>query len=91
LAIFSSSGSEACDVALSIFSEFGPFITLEGAYHGLTGQYLKKISLDEFKYKSKFIASFPMDKSSFGKLKELAEKGAKSIIIEIIQVESGIR
>jgi acetylornithine/succinyldiaminopimelate/putrescine aminotransferase len=90
-AIFSSSGSEACDVALSILSEFGPVITLEGAYHGLCGQYLNKSSLDEFKYKSKFIAPFPTDKSSFGKLKELVEKGAKSIIIEIIQVEGGIR
>jgi acetylornithine/N-succinyldiaminopimelate aminotransferase len=90
-AVFSSSGSEACDVALSILSELGPVVTFDGAYHGLSGQYLTKGTLDECKYGKKYTAPFPTERGSLAALRNLVEKGAKSIIIEIMQVEGGIR
>jgi acetylornithine/N-succinyldiaminopimelate aminotransferase len=89
--IFSSSGSEACDLALTVLSEFGPVIILQGAYHGLCGQYLIKDQFDELKYQNQFNTSFPYTHDNFGDIEHLINKGAKSIILEVIQVESGIR
>ncbi|MEM4066181.1 MAG: aminotransferase class III-fold pyridoxal phosphate-dependent enzyme, partial [Candidatus Micrarchaeaceae archaeon] len=90
-AVYSSSGSEACDIALSILSDLGPVITLNEGYHGLTGQYLKKSKYDELEYGKKFILSFPNNKGVLEELNELVSHGAKSIIIEELQVEAGIR
>ena len=90
-AIFSSSGSEACDISLSILSEFGPVITIQNSYHGLCGQFLIKNQFDKLKYKENFVIPFPYSSEVLNDIRELVKKGAKSIIIEVIQVEGGIR
>jgi acetylornithine/succinyldiaminopimelate/putrescine aminotransferase len=90
-AIFSSSGSEACDIALSILSDFGPVITIQGAYHGLSGQYVLKEQFDMLKYHENFVIPFPYNREILEYIKDLVAKGAKSIIIEVMQVEGGIR
>lgn len=90
-AVYSSSGSEACDVALSILSHFGPVITLKGGYQGLSGQYLKKGKYDRLEYGREFNLSFPDTGAVLEELRHLVNQGAKSIIIEELQVEAGVR
>jgi acetylornithine/succinyldiaminopimelate/putrescine aminotransferase len=90
-AVFSSSGSEACDVGLSILSDFGPVITLKGGYQGLSGQFLKKDEYDKLKYGSKFSLPFPKNRGAINELRSLINRGAKSIILEELQVEAGVK
>lgn len=90
-AVFSSSGSESCDIALTALSELGPVITLEGSYHGLTGQFVYKKEVDKIKFGSSFEAPFPLSPDALEKIEYLVKKGARSIILEVLQVEGGIR
>lgn len=89
--IYTSSGSEACDVALSILSEFGPVITVEGGYPGNTGQFLRKSEMDLLLYKNSFEIPFPKTDKVMENVEKCVKNGAKSIFIEPLQVEGGIR
>ncbi len=89
--IYSSSGSEACDIAFSVLSEFGPIITLEGGYHGNSGQFFNKAENDRIKYGFYFNLKFPEDDSFLEEIDKCIEKGASSLLIEPLQVEGGIR
>ncbi len=89
--IYSSSGSEACDIAFSIISESGPIITVEGGYHGNSGQFLHKAEYDRIKYGYDFTIKFPKDDSFIEEIDKAIKKGARSLLIEPLQVEGGIR
>ncbi|MEM3907370.1 MAG: hypothetical protein QXZ17_11000 [Nitrososphaerota archaeon] len=86
--VYSSSGSEACDIVLSILSDLGPVITLNGGNHGLSSQYLKKSKYDELEYGKKFILSFLDNKGVFEELNELVSHRGKSIFLEELQNQS---
>lgn len=88
---FSSSGTEACDVALTALSETGPVITLEGSYHGLTGQFINKRKVDRAIHGNEYEIPFPSDRTSMRDVEKCVENGASSIIVEPLQVESGFR
>ncbi|MDA8054749.1 MAG: aminotransferase class III-fold pyridoxal phosphate-dependent enzyme [Thermoplasmatales archaeon] len=90
-AIFSSSGSEACDIALSILSDFGPVVTLKGGYQGLSGQFLNKGEYDRLRYGHGFNLSFPKSRQVIDELEEFVNLGARSILLEELQVEAGVR
>lgn len=89
--VFTSSGSEACDAALSVMSGLGPVVTVEGGYHGNTGQFMRKKETDRLKYGSEFEIPFPHDESVLGEMEALVRKGARSIIVEPVQAEGGFR
>ncbi len=88
--IYSSSGSEACDIALTALSDLGPVITVKGAYHGKSGQYINKNGYDLLKYGREFEIPFPSGNDVMDHIKDLVNAGSASIILEPIQVESGI-
>lgn len=89
--IFSSSGSEACDVALSIMSDFGPVITVEGGYHGNSGEFLRKKRNDTSLYEYNYEIPFPYSESVLESIDAAVARGARSILLEPLQVEGGIR
>ena len=88
--VYSSSGSEACDIALTTLSELGPVITVKGAYHGKSGQYINKNRYDLLKYGREFEIPFPTGNDVMDRIRDLVNAGSTSIIVEPIQVESGI-
>ncbi len=88
--VFSSSGSEAVDIAMSIMSEFGPVITVSGGYFGNSGQFLH-LERDYYsRYNKQFRIEFPVD-SGMDDIEKLIDSGAGGIILEPLQVEGGIR
>ena len=89
--VFSSSGSEACDVAMSVMSELGPVITVEGGYHGNTGQFIRKKEIDRSIYGYDFEIPFPSSDFVLSNIEVLIRRGAKSIMVEPLQVEGGLR
>lgn len=89
--IFSSSGTEACDIALSIMSDFGPIITLEGGYQGNSGQFLRKKKTDLSLYGYNYEIPFPSTNQVLNQIEAAVKKGAKSIMLESLQVEGGLR
>lgn len=88
--VFSSSGSEACDVALTVLSESGPVITLQNAYHGKSGQFVHKREVDLLRYGRAFEIPFPDGEHIMDSISECVNAGASSIIVEALQVESGL-
>jgi len=97
---FTTSGTEACDVALS---RFGPtFVSFEGAYHGLT--YITKIvsngtGIDKENkvihliYPKRTIsddAAIEMNEKILLSAKEDLKIDGSSIILELIQAEGGV-
>lgn len=90
-AVFSSSGSEACDIALSVLSDFGPVMTLEGGYHGNSGQFLNKRSTDLMRHHQSFEIPFPVSGNFVESVERCIDRGARSILMEVLQVEAGIR
>ena len=90
IGVYSSSGSEACDIALTALSELGPVITVKGAYHGKSGQYFNKKLYDSLRYKREFEIPFPAGDEAMDHIGKCVEAGAASLIVEPIQVESGI-
>ncbi|MGC8516061.1 MAG: aminotransferase class III-fold pyridoxal phosphate-dependent enzyme [Thermoplasmata archaeon] len=89
--VFSSSGSEACDVAMSIMSELGPVITVEGGYPGNTGQFIRKKEIDRSIYGYDFEIPFPSSNSVLSNMEAMIRRGAKSVMLEPLQVEGGFR
>ena len=89
--VFSSSGSEACDVAMSVMSELGPVITVEGGYHGNTGQFIRKKEIDRSIHGYDFEIPFPSSDSVISSIEAMIRRGAKSIMLEPLQVEGGLR
>lgn len=88
--IYSSSGSEASDIALTYLSQLGPVILLKGHYHGNTGQFVFKDKNDMARYGRNYNISFPTD-DYMSEIEEAVKGGARSIIMEPFQVEGGIR
>jgi acetylornithine/N-succinyldiaminopimelate aminotransferase len=89
--VFSSSGSEACDVAMSVMSDLGPVITVEGGYPGNTGQFIRKKVIDRSIYRYDFEIPFPYSDSVLSNIEAMIRRGAKSIMLEPLQVEGGLR
>ena len=89
--VFSSSGSEACDVAMSVMSDLGPVITVEGGYPGNTGQFIRKRVIDRSIYGYDFEIPFPYSDSVLSNIEAMIRRGAKSIMLEPLQVEGGLR
>jgi acetylornithine/N-succinyldiaminopimelate aminotransferase len=88
--VYSSSGSEAADIALTCLTHLGPVILVNGHYHGNTGQYEFKDKNDRTRYGREYNISFPSN-NDISEVEDAVKCGARSIIIEPLQVEGGIR
>lgn len=88
--VFTSSGSEAADVAMSIMRQHGPVIIISGSYQGNSGQSVFMNSDNVRRFGRDFCIDFPYN----GDIKpaaELMKYGVSGIIIEPLQVEGGLR
>ncbi len=88
--VFTSSGSEAADVAMSIMRGHGPVITISGSYQGNSGQSIFMNSDNVRQFGRDFCIDFPYN----GDIKPVAgllKYGISGIIIEPLQVEGGLR